>query len=61
MWNILHVIGGTLILVITVWQTLEISLRFGWGWTDDVHSILGFIVIIATIISVLSGTLAMAF
>ena len=61
LWHILHIVGGFIILVITIWQTLEISLRFGFGWTDDVHSILGTICIIGTIISVLSGTLVVAF
>jgi len=40
---------------------MEISLKFGWGWTDDVHSILGTICIIFTVLSVLTGTLAAAY
>ena len=47
--------------MITIWQSIQVSRHFGWGWTDDVHSILGTITILATIVSVLSGTLAAAF
>ena len=61
LWHIVHSIVGAITLIITIWQTLEISLKFGWGWTDDVHSILGTICISITVISVLSGTLAAAY
>jgi hypothetical protein len=61
LWHIIHILAGLLTLIITLWQTMEISLKFGWGWTDDVHSILGTICIAATIISVFSGSLATAF
>ena len=61
LWHLLHILGGFFVLAITIWQAIEISRCFGWGWTDDVHSILGTMTIAATIISVLSGTLAAAF
>ena len=38
-----------------------ISLHYGWGWTDDPHSILGTIVNVLTLVSVLTGTIAGAF
>ena len=61
LWHFLHIVIGMIVLVITIWQTLEISLRFGWwGLSDDPHSILGSICIVMTIISVLSGSLAAA-
>ena len=61
LWHVVHILLGMITLVITIWQTLEISLKFGWGLTDDPHSILGTITIVATIISVLTGTLAAAY
>ena len=61
LWNCIHIIAGVITLVITIWQTLEISLHFGWGLTDDVHSVLGTIAIVATIICVLTGGLASSF
>ena len=61
LWHFLHIIIGMIVLVITIWQTLEISLRFGWwGLSDDPHSILGSITIVMTIVSVLTGSLAAA-
>ena len=60
-WNIIHILAGLITLVISIWQTLEISLKFGLGLFSSPHSILGTIVILATIISVLTGTLAAAF
>ena len=36
------------------------SWTFGFGWTDDVHSILGTIVIAATFVSVFSGSIVAA-
>ena len=61
LWNFIHIFVGVVTLAITIWQTLEISLRYGWGWTDDVHSILGTIAIAATIIATLTGGLAAAY
>ena len=61
LWNFLHIFVGIITLAITIWQTLEISLKYGWGWTDDPHSILGTIAIVATILSVLSGGLVAAY
>ena len=60
LWHVLHLLAGLIVLFITVWQSLEVSWAFGFGWTDDVHSILGLIVIVATLISVLSGTIVAA-
>ena len=60
-WHAVHIIVGVITLVITIWQTMEISLVFGFGWTDDVHSILGTICIVATVIASLSGALAAAY
>ena len=57
----IHIFVGILVLIITVWQTLEISLKFGWGWTDDVHSILGTICIVATVLAIISGFVTQAF
>ena len=61
LWHFVHILAGFLVFVITIWQSIQISLKFGWGWTDDVHSILGTITIANTFISVFSGTLAAAF
>lgn len=40
---------------------MEISLKFGWGWTDDVHSILGTICIVATVLAIISGFVTQAY
>lgn len=59
--NILHMLLGVLVSMITIWQTLEISLRFGWGLTDDPHSILGTMCIVGMLFSTVSGFLAHAY
>ena len=61
LWNCVHIFCGLLTLAITIWQTLEISLKFGWGLTDDPHSILGTICIVSAIIATLTGCLAAAY
>ena len=60
-WHFVHIFIGIVTLVLTIWQTLEISLKFGWGLTDDVHSILGSICIVATIFATFTGFLAAAY
>ena len=60
-WHVVHIVVGLITLVITIWQTLEISLKFGLGLVSSPHSILGTIVILVTIISVFTGTLAAAY
>ena len=60
-WHVVHIVIGLVTMVLTIWQTLEISLRFGWGLTDDPHSILGTICIGLTLISVFTGTIAAAY
>lgn len=60
-WHYMHILLGAVTTVITIWQTLEISLKFGWGWTDDVHSILGTICIAMTAVAVLTGALTSAY
>ena len=61
LWHVVHILVGIITLVITIWQTLEVSMVFGFGWTDDVHSILGTICNVATVIASISGGLAAAY
>ena len=61
LYHVVHILVGMITLVVTIWQTLEVSMKYGFGWTDDPHSILGTICIVATVIATLSGGLAAAY
>lgn len=61
MWHFVHILIGIVTLVLTIWQTLEVSMKFGWGLTDDTHSILGTICIVMAIFATFTGFLVAAY
>ena len=58
--HILHAVLGSLTLGITLWQTVEIGLAFGFGLLDDIHSVLGTIGIAICIFVCITGCVAAA-